>query len=81
MSVDQGVAFAEGLRNLSDQFRADSRTRTEEYIASLEGITKEFQSESHDYAKDMVERANQYTLEIQALYQQIYPEAETPNGE
>jgi|GEM_PF-3954556 hypothetical protein len=82
MSVEQGVNFAEELRKLSDQFREDSRVRTEEYIDTLEGITDEFQTESHDYAKDMVEAANKYTLDIQALYQSIYPpETEGGNGE
>ena len=72
MSLEQGAQFAKGLRALSDDFRLDSRTRTEEYTATLEEIVAKFQSESHDYAKDMVARADKYVTDIQELYNDIY---------
>lgn len=75
MSIEQGTAFAEGLRKLSDQFREDSRVRSEQYAEFLRSTGQEFQVESHDYAKDMVDRANQYIEDIQALYHDIYQEA------
>lgn len=73
MSLDQAKAFAEGLKELSADFRADAKTTTEDYVASLEGASKEITDASHTYAQDMVTRADQYLDDIKALYKEIYP--------
>jgi hypothetical protein len=72
MSVEQGASFAQGLKDLSEQFKTDCQTRTDEYEATLTQQAQEFQDEAHDFAKDMTARADQYMHDIQALYQTVY---------
>jgi phage-related minor tail protein len=82
MSVDQAEAFVKGLKQLSDQFREDCATTTDVYKQETKGATKQFIDASHKYAKDMTGRADQYTSDIQALYNDIYGEGiDTPEEE
>lgn len=74
MSIDQAQAFVDGLTELSDTFREDSKATTDTYIGELEGATQEMKDASHNYAKEMVSLADKYVEDIQALYKQIYPD-------
>src|SRR5678816_3526522 len=72
----EAASFAEGLRQLSEQFKQECGTTTDEYETYVKEAGVEFQETSHTYAKDMTQLANQYTLDIQSLYQDIYGEGE-----
>lgn len=87
MSIEQGVAFAQGLKDILLQNQEDRKDRTADYVDTLKGmgedvgeIVEEFQVESDDYAKDMVIMNDKLNKDIQALYKKVYPEEE-PNGD
>ena len=89
MSLDQGAAFAQGLKKLSEDFKAESKGYTDAYKAEVKAASDkfeavypqvkeaavEFQEASHDYAKNMVAATDEYVHDIQELYQSIYDEA------
>jgi hypothetical protein len=82
MSVEQGKNFAEELKDLSEEFKADCEEMTTSYENGLKGLAVEFQEGSHRFAQGMTARANQYTVDIQELYEEIYGEGiEGPEGE
>jgi hypothetical protein len=74
MSLEQAIAFTNGLQELSEQFKSDCQEKTDTYQATLEGQAQEFQNEAHSYAKDMTARADQLVSDVQTLYKSVYPE-------
>jgi hypothetical protein len=86
MSLDQAQKFTDGLKDLMDGFRTDAGTYTDTYKGAVvdaandyaevypevKAAALKFQDASHDYAKEMTDRANQLTTDIQSLYNDVY---------
>jgi predicted trehalose synthase len=83
MSIEQGASFAKGLKDILEKNKEARKERTADYAETIKAIGedvaeefKAFQSESEDYAIDMVTMNDQLNKDIQALYKSIYGEGD-----
>ena len=86
MSVDQVKDFTEGLKTLTEDFKEDSQELAETYKTEVKESSEkfeavypevkeaadQFETASHDFATGMIQRADKYVGDVQALYNSIY---------
>jgi hypothetical protein len=86
MSVEQVKQFTEGLQKLSDEFRKNSEAEKAEYeeevresaekyaevAPQVNEAAQQFETASHDFAQDMINLADKYVQDVDALYKSIY---------
>jgi ElaB/YqjD/DUF883 family membrane-anchored ribosome-binding protein len=89
MSIDQVKAFTEGLKILSDEFKADSEALAETYktevkesadkyaevAPQVQEAAQQFETASHTFATGMIDRADEYVGDVENLYTSVYGEA------
>lgn len=94
MSIEQVKEFTEGLKTLSDDYKEDSQDIADTYKKELQESSDkfaevypqvkeaadQFQTASHDFATGMIERSQQYTNDVAALYQSVYGTDQPPQS-